>query len=80
MKIDKIKTYVVCYNWLNEPSTWGHIVKEDDHCYIIRYDKDAPKWESDIWDKKYVAKVNSKEEAKKIIDNYLKLKKYIPEG
>jgi hypothetical protein len=62
--------WVVCYNMLWQPSTWGRVKHVDSNTVEVEYGEDAPHWFSDLWEKRFVEFFDSEEEVRKIVGDY----------
>lgn len=64
--------WVVCYNLLMQPSTWGRVLYKDTKTVEIEYGKDAPHWFWGLWRRDFVKFYNTEDEAKSVVLEYNK--------
>lgn len=70
--------WVVCKNFSLQPSTWGKITSTTPTDSQVRYGKDAPHWQSNMWDNEYLEIAASEEAARKVVEDYEKSIPYDP--
>lgn len=70
--------WVVCYNMIWQPSTWGRVKSVDSNTVEVEYGKDAAIWFSDLWEKRFVKFFDTEEEAKKVVIDFKNSRDYDP--
>jgi len=68
--------WAFCFNTGGNPSTWGMIREMDEMRAVIKYGKDAPIWDSNLWINKYIKVVDTENEARNIVEDYRKTIQY----
>jgi hypothetical protein len=72
-------TWVVCFNSMMQPSTWGRVTGSTRSCSNVKYGKDAPIWESDAWATEHLAPARSEDHARNAVEDYLARIDYDPQ-